>query len=207
VIGLVLKATDFGHAWSIGLALAVVAVIVSHWLGPRKAALLAIVALLSLGVLGFIGHAAAGEGAMGLLRKASQVVHLVSSGFWFGSLLPLVLCLRRVGDREGDVAAALYRFSGLGHLAVALALFTGVLNSWLILRGQPLSLTSSYQALLLAKVVLVGVMVALATANRYLFLPRMAAGKRRLRNGTIAEIAVGSVVILLVSAFGIMSPS
>jgi putative copper resistance protein D len=210
VLRLVLTATDFGHVWSVGLVLVVAAVIASHWLGPRRGAVLAVIALLSLGVLGLIGHAAAEEGAMGLLRKASQVVHLVSSGFWFGSLLPLVFCLRRMRAAERDVGAALRRFSGLGHLAVALALCTGVLNSWLILRDQPLSLASPYQALLLLKALLVGVMVVLAMTNRYVFLPRLPAGDagaRHLRNGTVAEIGVGSVVILLVSAFGIMSPA
>jgi putative copper resistance protein D len=210
VLWLVLTATDFGHAWSFALGLAVLAVIASHWFGPRKGAVLAVVALSSLGVLGLVGHAAAEEGMMGLLRKASQIAHLVSSGFWFGSLLPLVFCLRRVGVSGQDVGAALRRFSGLGHLAVALALFTGVLNSWLILRDQPLSLASPYQSLLLLKALLVGVMVVLATINRYVFLPRLpagAAGARQLRNGTLAEIVIGSVVILLVSAFGIMSPT
>jgi len=212
VIWLVLTATPFGQAWAVNLLVAVLAVVVAQTFGPRRGAFLAILASLDLVALAFVGHAVAGTGALGLLSEASQVVHLLSSGFWFGSLLSVVLLLRRIGDpRYADAAdTALRRFSGLGHAAVALALGSGVANSWFVLREAELSVGSTYQLLLLLKVGLVGSMCLIALINRYVFMPQIPTGPdgaRRLRDGTVAELIIGTVVILLVSVLGILSPN
>jgi copper resistance protein D len=211
VLWLVLTATEFGHVWVAVLSLAAVAVIVSLTIGPRRWGVLAVIAALALGALGLTGHATIDTGPLGAASRASQAIHLVSSGFWFGSLLPVVFCLRQIHDPRYAVAAdaALRRFSGIGHAAVALALATGVANSWFILRNASLSFGSAYQLLLAAKVTLVGTMVLLAIVNRYVFMPRIpnGSGARQLRNGTIAEIAMGSVVIAIVGALGMLPPS
>jgi putative copper resistance protein D len=211
-IRLVVTATGFGQVWVVNLVLCAIAVIVAHVLGPRQWAVLAIVATLCLGALAFVGHAVAESGVLGVLSETSQVVHLLSSGFWFGSLLSLVLVLRQVRDPRHalDTDLALRRFSGLGHAAVALALASGVANSWFILRNTPLTLTSTYQLLLSIKVVLVGSMCVLALVNRYVFMPTIPKddpGARRLRDGTIAELVVGTGVIALVSVIGLLSPA
>lgn len=212
VIWLVLTATPFGHAWAVNLLVAALSVAVAHRLGPRRGAALAIVASLNLVALAFVGHAVAETGPIGLLSEASQVVHLLSSGFWFGSLLSVVLLLRRIGDpRYSDAAdLALRRFSGLGHAAVALALGSGVANSWFVLHDAELSLGSTYQLLLALKIALVGSMCLIALVNRYVFMPQIPhglEGARRLRDGTVAELVIGTVVILLVSVLGILSPT
>ena len=212
VISLVITATSFGKVWIGNMALAAVAVIVTHVLGPRKWAALAVVSTLCLGDLAFIGHAVADTGALGLLSQTSQVVHLLSSGFWFGSLLSLVLVLRQIRDPRYalDTDIALRRFSGLGHLAVALALGSGLANSWFVLRDSPLSFTSTYQLLLAIKIVLVGMMCVLALVNRYVFVPMIPAGDpaaKKLRDGTVAELIIGTIVVALVSVIGLLSPS
>lgn len=212
VIWLVVTATTFGHVWIVHLVFAAAAVAIAHTLGPRQAAALAIGATLCLASLAFVGHAMSEEGTLGLLSGASQLVHLLSSGFWFGSLLSLVLVLRQIRDPRYtlDTDIALRRFSGLGHAAVALALATGVFNSWFVLRGGPLTLASNYQLLLVIKVGLVGTMCVLALINRYVFMPAIPAGDpgaRRLRDGTVAEVIVGTGVIGVVSVMGLLSPS
>jgi putative copper resistance protein D len=146
-----------------------------------------------------------------MLSETSQAIHLVSSGFWFGSLLPLIVVLGRIRDPGSalDVKVAIRRFSGLGHAAVALALASGVANTWLVLRHATLSLSSTYQLLLLIKVALAGTMCVLALVNRYMFVPTISAGDpgaRRLREGTIAEIFIGAGVIALVSVLGLLAP-
>lgn len=211
-IWLVVTATGFGRVWIVNLLLAALAVLVAHALGPRRGAVLALVATLCLAALAFIGHAVSETGMLGLLSRASQVVHLLSSGFWFGSLLSLVLVLRQVRDPRfvSETDVALRRFSGLGHAAVALALASGVANSWFVLRGSPLTLASAYQLLLLVKVALVGSMCVLALVNRYVFMPaipRNDPGARRLRDGTVAELVIGTGVIAVVSVLGLLSPS
>lgn len=211
-IWLVVTATGFGQAWIANLILGLLAVVVAHWLGPRRGAVLAVVATLSLGALAFVGHAVDQSGNLLPLSESSQVIHLLSSGFWFGSLLSLVLVLRQMRDPRYTLESdqALRRFSGLGHLAVALALASGLVNSWFILRNSPLTLTSMYQLLLLIKVALVGTMCILALINRYVFMPRIpndGPGMQQLRNGTVAELVVGTGVIALVSVLGLLSPS
>ncbi|HVY42083.1 MAG TPA: copper homeostasis membrane protein CopD [Hyphomicrobiaceae bacterium] len=211
-IWLVITATGFGQVWVFNLILAVIAVLIAHLLGPRRWAALAIAATLCLAGLAFIGHAVDGTGTWGLLSEASQVIHLLSSGFWFGSLLSLVLVLRQIRDPRytAETDIALRRFSGLGHAAVALALASGLANSWFVLRDSPLTLASTYQLLLALKVALVGTMCLLALVNRYVFMPAIPAGDpgaRRLRDGTIAELIVGTGVIALVSVIGLLSPS
>jgi putative copper resistance protein D len=212
VVGLVITSTTFGQVWLFNLAFAAIAVVVAHTLGPRRFAALAIFATLALGGLAFIGHAMSETGALGTLSKASQVVHLLSSGFWFGSLLSVVLVLRQIRDPRYtlDTDIALRRFSGLGHAAVALALASGLSNTWFVLRDSPLTLTSTYQLLLAIKVALVGTMCVLALINRYVFMPAIPAGDpgaKRLRDGTVAEVIIGTVVIALVSVIGLLSPS
>ena len=212
VILLVITSTTFGQVWVANLIFAAAAVIVAHALGPRRLGALAIVATLCLGSLGFIGHAMSETGLLGALSEASQVVHLLSSGFWFGSLLSVVLVLRQIRDPRYtlDTDIALRRFSGLGHAAVALALATGLSNTWFVLHDSPLTLTSTYQLLLAVKVALVGTMCVLALINRYVFMPAIPAGDpgaKRLRDGTVAEVIIGTVVIALVSVIGLLSPT
>jgi putative copper resistance protein D len=212
VLWLVLTATDFGPVWIANIVLCVFSVVVAHLLGPRRRGALAVVSTLCLGALAFVGHATAEEGVFRALSEASQVIHLLSSGFWFGSLLSLVLVLGKIRDPmlAGDTDAALRRFSGLGHAAVALALGSGVANTWFVLRDGPLTLSSTYQLLLIIKVALVGGMCILALVNRYVFMPAIPAGDPgalRLRDGTVAELVIGTVVIALVSVLGLLSPS
>jgi putative copper resistance protein D len=64
--------------------------------------------------------------------------------------------------------------------------------------------------LLAIKVALVGTMCVLALINRYVFRPAIPAGDpgaKRLRDGTVAEVIIGTVVIALVSVIGLLSPS
>jgi copper resistance protein D len=212
VIWLVITATAFGQVWVANLILAALAVLIAHILGPRRRAALAITATLCLGALSFVGHAVSETGLLGVLSETSQVIHLLSSGFWLGSLLSLVLVLRQIRHPRyaTDTDLALRRFSGLGHVAVALALASGLANSWFVLRDTPLTLTSTYQLLLAVKIALVGTMCVLALINRYVFVPAIPAGDpgaSRLRDGTIAELIIGTGVIALVSAIGVLSPS
>ena len=86
---------------------------------------------------------------------------------------------------------------------------TGLVNGWLLLRDTGIDLTSPYQKLLLAKVLIVGVMIAIAIVNRYVFMPTIpngGSGLNRLRMGTIAEIVLSGGVIGLVSLLGTLSP-
>jgi putative copper resistance protein D len=211
VIWLVLTATEFGHAWIVTLVVAVLALLASLVLRSGRWTLLAVLAAIALVLLGFIGHAAAQTGPLGDLARASQAVHLLSAGFWLGSLPSVLLCLSRLRRPafQAEAEHALRRFSGVGHAAVALVLASGVVNSWVILQGQPFDPGAPYVLVLAFKVVLVLTMVGLALINRYVFMPRTAnngPGIRQLHNGTIAEIVIGAVVIIVASWLGMLPP-
>ena len=112
-------------------------------------------------------------------------------------------------DDSGAVLSALRRFSGIGHVLVALVIATGAINTWFILGGLWINIESSYQAMLLAKICLVVAMMFLATVNRYLLLPRLGGNNQVLRLlycCTLLEVFLGFMAIGLVSYFATLEP-
>lgn len=210
VIATVLTQTGFGKVWGPRLVVCAIALVGSLLSNRAGWWTVVVAATLALGSLGLVGHAASDAGVLGVFNETSQVLHLLSSGFWLGALVPLLFCLVLFRDPAKALAAdqALRRFSGLGHVAVALLIATGVTNSWFVL-GSTLDLGSTYQLLLLAKVGIAGLMCALAIVNRYVFMPRIPGGgpgAGELARGTVAEIVLGAGIIGLVSVIGMLSP-
>lgn len=207
---LVLTGTRFGHVWIATLILTAVLLVSTllraSWLWVM------LVAAVALSTLGLVGHGASVAGAAGVVNQVSQVLHLLTSGFWLGALVPLLFCLRHF--REPELAAeadrTLRRFSGFGHLAVAMLLLSGVVNTYFVLGATVPDLSVPYQALLALKIALAGVMCVLAIVNRYVFVPRIpnnGPGLRQLRHGTIAEMVMSAGILLLVSLIGTMPPT
>jgi putative copper resistance protein D len=118
-------------------------------------------------------------------------------------LLPILKTLNDP-ERRVDATTALMRFSTTGHVAVALVIASGVINTILILGRFPADWSSPYQVMLASKIILVGIMVVLAMVNRYAFLTWGAV--RALRLGMVAEIGLGLCVVGLVSVFGMLEP-
>ncbi len=210
VVSTVLTATSFGHIWGphllLGLVLVLLLAIRANW------ALIALLSTVALGMLGLVGHAAIDSGLLGLLNQTSQILHLLSSGFWLGSLLPLLFCLKMFADPalQGDADTALRRFSGLGHLAVAILLLSGGVNTWFVLGAAAPDLSVPYQRLLLAKIGIAGLMCILAIINRYAFVPNISSdgpGARQLAHGTVAEIVLGAGILAIVGVIGAMAPT
>jgi putative copper resistance protein D len=212
VIGSVILYTDFGRVWLWRLGAVVVLLAVLTFTRDNHWSAVALLGALALGSLGLVGHAVMRAGMLGWLNKLSQIMHLLATGFWLGSLVPLVASLRLTSDPNisANARVALRNFSGLGHIAVVTVLATGGVNTWLVLGVFPIGVSSPYQALLLAKIVLVAIMLALALANRYLLLPRFDSGSdavRLLRWSAIGEIIIGLGAVGLVSAIGILPPT
>jgi putative copper resistance protein D len=203
--------TAMGKAWLVRLALSLLLAAALSW---RSAPIvrLALSGLL-LASLALTGHANMDEGTRGVLHILNDALHLLAGGAWLGSLLALPGCLARLRDPAfcTEAKTALRRFSSAGHLAVALAIATGIVNTVLVLGRWPTDFTSTYQMLLVAKIVLVAGMTGLALMNRYIFVPRMVTHPDRaiiqIRNGTYAELALGAGVLGLVAFFGILDPA
>jgi putative copper resistance protein D len=211
-IGAVLTDTAFGHAWALHLALAAALVAVIMF-GPQTrwgATVNASAALLAS--LGLVGHAAMQTGAEGALHRANHAVHLTAAGAWIGGLVPFVMCLRAYerDDLRKDAVRAMAGFSFWGQLIVAAIVLTGVVNIALTSHHPPLPPTTPYRALLVAKLVIVATMILLALFNRFVLAPRLKASANALatlRATSLAEIALGCIVIALVSMFALFDPA
>ena len=66
-----------------------------------------------LASLGLVGHAAMQAGLVGIAHRANHAVHLVTAGAWFGGLVPFALSLRAHEDDDlrPDAVRAMARFS------------------------------------------------------------------------------------------------
>ena len=211
-IAAVLTDTAFGHAWSLHLALATALVAVvafgpgARW-GPTALASAALLAS-----LGLVGHATMQIGVEGVVHRANHAVHLLAAGAWIGGLVPFALCLRAYerDDLRRDTVRAMAAFSFWGQLIVAAIVLTGVVNIALTSHHPPLPPTTPYRALLVAKLVIVAIMISLALVNRFVLAPRLktsANALATLRATSLAEIALGCVVVALVSVFALLDPA
>jgi copper resistance protein D len=211
-IGAVLTDTAFGHAWALHLALAAVLVAVAAF-GPRaRWAATSLVSAALLASLGLVGHAAMQTGAEGALHRANHAVHLMAAGAWIGGLVPFAICLRAYerDDLRKDAVRAMAGFSFWGQLIVAAIVLTGVVNIALTSHHPPVPPTTPYRALLVAKLFIVGMMILLALFNRFVLTPRLKASANALttlRATSAAEVALGCVVIALVSVFALLDPA
>lgn len=219
----VLTGTQIGLAMGARLVLALVAVACTWTIRPGRP-LWALAGLLGTGAVAsfaWTGHAAAGEGAAGVLHLVSDVTHLVSGGLWLGALAAMVALLIRLqrATQPGDMArlyGALHRFSGVGSVLVALLVLSGLVNTWFLVTPAHVSrlLATPYGVLLVIKIVLFLVMLACAASNRFLYTPRLGVALngstdeavRTLRLSILLETACGVAVIIIVSILGTLPP-
>jgi putative copper resistance protein D len=209
-IAAVLTDTAFGHAWAAHLVLAAALVVVAFSRAGWAATSIVSAALLAS--LGLVGHAAMQTGAEGALHRANHALHLMAAGAWIGGLIPFAMCLRAYqrDDLRKDSVRAMAGFSFWGQLIVAAIVLTGVVNIALTSRHPPLPPTTPYRALLVAKLVIVAIMIALALFNRFVLAPRLktsTSALATLRATSLAEIALGCVVVALVSVFALFDPA
>ncbi len=206
--------TTFGDVWRWHMLMAVFALLLVLIDGLPGRYLLLI--LLSIGLLigqALIGHAAMLEGSLGVLQRINHAIHLLSAGYWFGSLIPLTTCMTFTHQPATRPAAilTLLRFSTYGHIAVALVILTGVINSAFILQRWPTNMHSPYALLLVCKVLLVALMVLIAVYNRYRLVPKLAMhtqlAQKRMMVICWAEFGLALLVIALVSLFATLSPN
>jgi putative copper resistance protein D len=210
-IGAVLTDSAFGPAWAMHLVLAtvLVAVVAFSRAGWAATSLLSAALLASLGL---VGHAAMQTGAEGALHRANHAIHLMAAGAWIGGLVPFAMCLRAYerDDLRKDAVRAMAAFSFWGQLIVAAIVLTGVVNIALTSHHPPVPPTTPYRALLVAKLVIVAIMILLALFNRFVLAPRLKASANAhatLRATSLAEIALGCIVIALVSVFALLDPA
>jgi copper resistance protein D len=211
-IAAVLIDTAFGHAWMLHFALAA-ALAGAAVLAPRDSwTAVAILSGLLLASMGLVGHAAMQTGVVGFVHRANHAVHLLAAGAWIGGLLPFVLCLDAYARNtlRRDAVTAMMRFSYWGHFVVAAIVATGIVNIALTSGRIPAPPTTPYRALLDVKIGLVAVMIGLAVVNRYALVPRLkgsANALSALRALSLVNVALGTIVVALVSVFALLDPT
>ena len=208
-VWLAVLSTRFGSVWLWQILLAWISVVVLMLRPHRGIPVLFILCAAQFLLMAGVGHAAMREGIMGALQRTNHAVHLLCAGAWIGGLLPFAYCLRLAKGRWRETAIfTMMRFSRYGHLAVAGVILSGIANAWLI-QGTLITDTA-YGQLLLVKCALVALMVAIAVANRYVLVPRMAKDRRGAEGlflrTTQAELILGALVLAAVSLFATWEP-
>jgi len=214
----VLTETEFGHVFTLrfGLAVALGILLAGFGLaprpGPRSSAALGMltVAAAYVASLAWAGHSAATlatESGVGILADA---VHLLAAGAWLGALPGFAFLLRRT-DVAAEALATTRRFSTLGAACVALLTASGIANAWFLIGDVPALVGTLYGRLLLAKLALFAVMLALAIANRWYLVRRLAEGdadaSRLMRRNANGEIFAGLVILAIVGVLGVTPPA
>jgi putative copper resistance protein D len=100
-------------------------------------------------------------------------VHLLLVSFWFGALLPLIICSRR--ESASNALAVLRTFSAMAGWLVP-ALGVAGLTMAMVLIVDRSGWRATYGLLLLGKLGAFGVLLLLAAWNRWQLVPAMAAG-------------------------------
>jgi putative copper resistance protein D len=225
VLWTVARDTGFGIIWSVRMLLAVIIVgvtVVSRFSTAtiRHDLIMPFLTAALLASLAGTGHTQIGEGWAIVVHVASDTAHLLAAGAWLGGLVPLVFMLRRSAQMVEpiDMDRILLRFSGMGYVAVATLIGSGLINSWFMVGSVPGLLNTLYGQILLGKLALFAGMLALAVANRFWLVPSMsnirtdaadgsAAWSARLRKHVLGEQFLGWAVLLAVSILGTMQPA
>jgi putative copper resistance protein D len=209
--GLVVRETLYGHLAILRISLLAAFLLVA-WLLP-SARLIAGTVLGggALALLSLTSHAAAAlDSKYEYLLAASDALHLLAAGFWVGglvSLLPTVLT--KPFDREKTVAL-LRLFSAWAAVAVAVLVISGTVNGIAILDTQGMPWSSEYLTWLAIKLVLAGLMIALALTNRFGLMPSLARGEpeaaETLPLTVFAELGCAALILLAVGILGLTAP-
>jgi putative copper export protein len=127
-------------------------------------------------------------------------VHLLIAAFWFGALVPLILCSRREPNRAA--IAVLNGFSRSAGLLVPCIAIAG-LSMALILMPHRAAWSTTYGYLIVAKIAGFVVLMGLAAWNRWRAVPAMAGGSMTasaaLRRVIVAEWVVIVAVLTTTS--------
>ncbi|WP_018881395.1 CopD family protein [Thioalkalivibrio sp. ALE30] len=139
------------------------------------------------------------------------VLHLLTAAFWIGSLWPLY---RLAGHPPAgrDAARILARFGQVAVFGVGLLVLAGVVLAALLLGGVTPLLTTGYGQFLIGKVLIVGLLLLLAAANKWRLVPAFERGEPgapgRLRRSIALEGGlVGSILLLTAVLTTVSSPA
>lgn len=127
------------------------------------------------------------------------LLHLAGIAFWIGILDPL-RSLSRWPEQIENAALLGHRFGQAAAVIVPALVLAGLLMAWLLLGDLWLMTSTGYGQALAMKLLLVGLVLSLAAANKIRFVPAMQAGDKKAARHLARSIEIETIVILLVLA-------
>lgn len=230
-IDVTITQTQFGILWTWRLGLMLLFTIANLFARRKRRAFLwsscawqyagLIIATTLLASITWAGHAGATIGAERPIHLTVDSAHLIAAGLWPGGLLPLTLVLVQA-CRSSELSLLLAagaitrRFSALSLLVVAALAATGLTNSYFLVGSLRALVTTGYGRLLMLKVLLFVIMIGFGACNLLRFKPQLALANeqnakqrdvlRKLMRNVIAELCIGTLIVIIVGALGATSP-
>lgn len=217
--------TDIGWAFLVRMSLLMSGMAVLVLIKPitLRHTLAAFFYGLALLTLAWTGHAAATDGALGLVHRLNDGLHLLAAGLWFGAIgwfTILVLAAHKNPDlsKSGHLRETMEAFAPLGITLVAIVAATGVVNAHLVfgLENSMAVLGTNYGWLLAAKVLAVLLMVLCAARNASVVRRSSSVQEAKtadtdvtlaaLRWSLTVELLMAIFVLILVAFAGLASP-
>lgn len=179
-----------------------------------------ILSLLLLVVIAMSGH----QGVKGYMNFPFflDALHLVAVSLWIGGIIFIrfflsVFVKGAYLEFWRNLTTLTNRFSQLATYCVFIAAITGVLLSFVNVKGLTVLVDTPYGTVLLMKIVLVGIIVIIGGINKFSVIPSMnnmkaeensegLAHGRKLLNLVTIEASLGFVVLLLTSFLIHLSP-
>ncbi|MEQ7154130.1 copper homeostasis membrane protein CopD [Brevundimonas aurifodinae] len=223
-LGFMITGTTLGPAFLLraGIALAALALVLLSQPSRRQWMVLVVAGLVVSASFAWTGHGAATEGPGHYPHLVGAILHSWSAALWLGALAALLTMAsrHRPGDPVSDrvLHQALHGFSGVGTLAAAVLILSGLVNSWFMVGVDQIGglVTTLYGWLLIAKLGLFGMMLALAASNRFHLTPGMASALddpddlrvavSRLKCSLAIETLVALALLAVVAVMGTLAP-
>ena len=223
-LGFMITGMSLGPAFLARAVIAAVALVVLLLAKPTRRVwvLVALTGLLVSASFAWTGHGAATEGAGRYVHLTGAILHSWAAAVWLGALAALLILTmrRRAGTPDSDriLHRALHGFAGVGTASVAVLVLSGLVNSWFMVGPGRLTglLTTPYGLLLTGKLVLFGLMLVLAAANRFHLTPdlgsalddpedlKVAVG--RLKRSLVMETLLALALLAVVAVMGTLAP-
>lgn len=223
-LGFMITGTTLGPAFLLraGVALAALGLVLMARPSRLQWVVLVVAGLVVSASFAWTGHGAATEGLGHYPHLIGAILHSWAAALWLGALAALLVMVacHQPGDPLSDriLHQALHGFSGVGTVAVAVLVLSGLVNSWFMVGIDQIGglVTTPYGWLLLAKLGLFGVMLALATSNRFHLTPILAealddpddlrVAVSRLKRSLAVETLIALALLGVVAVMGTLAP-
>ena len=169
---------------------------VGLFMGPLGRWVSALGGLIAIWSFSNIGHI---TGDDSLLLKITLATHLTAIAFWLGVLIPL----KKLSTSEKTWATAAdlgHRFGLVAVILVPLVLAAGMFMSFALVGSFDALLRTGYGQALIFKTISVSLLLALAAANKFRFIPALRKGNPNAAQNLIISITAEWAVIFAILA-------